>query len=301
MNIRSKCKVLIVVVIISISCEKIPVNFDDINFSNKELEFDICIDGFISTEKTRYVITVSKPVRISKDIIYTPINDARVYISVDDQIFDFEIMNENGKYITKDSICAIPGKTYTLIVEHDEKQYSASDSCPNYTIDYLAPVFFETFKYDDNFNIIPNDDGVVRVNRSKHNFGFEKSYLMIVDQYKHRYFYDSITWDLVHIKNFIDKQVYIHSNSLPQGVFSSFIYGSGLSGESEDSLLIINLSISQRYHDYLISRFSLTDWQTGIFSTIPGNTKTNFSQGATGFFYVVNSKRMFIQYKDLLK
>jgi hypothetical protein len=294
--------IVLLLFFISISCEKIPVNFEDINFSNKELEFDICIDGFISTEKTRYVITVSKPVRISKDIIYTPINDARVYISVDDQILEFEIMNEKGKYITKDSICAIPGKIYTLIVEHDEKQYTASDSCPNYTIDYLAPVFFESFRYDDNFNILPNDDGVVRVDPSKHNFGFEKSYIMIVDQYKHRYFYDSITWDLVHIKNINHNEIYMHTKLLPQGVFAQI--GGGfhhMEGESEDSLLIINLSISQRYHDYLISRFSLTDWQTGIFSTIPGNTKTNFSQGATGFFYVVNSKRMFIQYKELLK
>jgi hypothetical protein len=76
--------------------------------------------------------------------------------------------------------------------------------------------------------------------------------------------------------------------------------GSMFGGAPTDSVELINLSISDQYHEHLITLFNVTEWSSGIFSTIPGNVKTNVSEGGTGYFYAVNAKRFRITFKDLL-
>ncbi|MEN8156659.1 MAG: hypothetical protein ABFS10_06900, partial [Bacteroidota bacterium] len=43
-------------------------------------------------------------------------------------------------------------------------------------------------------------------------------------------------------------------------------------------------SVSREYEEYLRGMLSETDWRGGIFDVLPGNARTNLSEGAIGYF-----------------
>ena len=63
----------------------------------------------------------------------------------------------------------------------------------------------------------------------------------------------------------------------------------------------VKMSMSDRYYDYLISVFNIVDWSGGMFSTIPGNTKTNLSKGGAGYFYASDVKIRYLDLHEMLE
>ena len=43
-------------------------------------------------------------------------------------------------------------------------------------------------------------------------------------------------------------------------------------------------SVSGKYEEYLRGVLSETDWRGGVFDVLPGNARTNLSEGALGYF-----------------
>lgn len=293
---------IFVILLIFLSCDKTLVDINTLDFSNAELEYDIAINGFISTEKTRHKVTLTKPAAIGDKIGYNPINNAEVSINDGDNTYPFEWIDEKRAYYSVDSIQAVQGVDYTIEIVCDGKRYTASDRVPITSINDTINPFKRTIIYDDNGNISPPDDDWVELSVTQHNFGFDKHLIMLVndiicedhvsDSIKN--IYSDITWLSQRFR------IHVHQGSLPQGVFPSGFRGTGYSGEPTDTIELVYLTTSDTYYEYLISVFNETDWKSGMFSTIAGNSKSNVSGGGIGYFYVVSSRRVRITYQDLI-
>jgi hypothetical protein len=275
------------------SCQKEKIELSDLDFTNAELNYEIAVNGFISTEKTICKVFLSKPVSIMDSIKYTPINNATVTLNDESNTYLFELKDNNGMYASVDSIQGVAGKTYTLEVSYNGKLFSGFDIIPLSVSDEIYLPF--THPIDDEGNANLNDDDWIELSISEHNFGYNEAMMWqnieSTDSLNNIWFID--------IYDLYGMRIYTHKGSLPQGVFPAGFSSTGVSGMPSDSLEIIKMAISDEYYDYLLSVFNETDWKTGIFSTISGNVKTNLSQGGTGFFYALNVKRIRLTYKDL--
>lgn len=274
----------VLVALIALSCNKEEINPGDLDIHSGKM-YDIVIEGFLSTEKTLYQIKLSTPIGISNSD-FLPVNNAQVKIKDGNKIYNFELTSVSGIFQSIDSISGEVGKKYTLIVEYNNKTFYASDSLTkcNSAIDF--PV--------KKVEII---DDFYQFDLYVHNFGFDFPSIWT----------DIETTDnngeIIHfdIKDFYNLKLYNHIGSIPQGVFPNGFSSTGVSGLTTDSLEIIKMSVSEAYYEYLVSQFNIAEWSSGIFSTIPGNTKTNVSEGGTGYFYCTDVKRFRMTYKDLFE
>lgn len=289
----------IIAIFTLISCERELVDIDDVNFSNNQMQFEIAIDGFISTEKTRYRIVISKPVDIHLNSGFIPINNAEVSVSDGDNTYLYEIINAKGVYRSIDSIQAIPGQRFTLKVVYNGNTYTASDIAPTETPDEIYYIYERSVGYDDFGNPVPPNDSSIGLNCRSQIFGYDKN--LVISAYNERQYYfilDSLS-DISYINRYLSK-IYMHKSSFPQGVFPITYSYPSIGGAATDTIVLINMGISDNYHEYLISLFNITDWNSGLFSTISGNVKTNISEGGIGYFYIGNVKRIRVTVKDLL-
>jgi hypothetical protein len=272
----------VILALIAIGCNKEEINPKVLDISSGEM-YNIVIEGFISTEKTLYQVKLSKPISISNSD-FSPISNAQVKITDGNMFYYFELTSVAGIFQSIDSISGEVGRKYTLIVEYNNETYFASDSLVQChpEIDYPA-------------NEVKISTDFYEFHSNQHNFGYK---------------YPSIWTDNenttqngeiipIGIKNMYNLKLYNHVGSIPQGVFPASFSSTGASGLASDSLEIIKMSVSDAYYEYLLSQFNITEWSSGIFSTIPGNTKTNVSEGGTGFFYCTDVKRFRMTYKDL--
>ena len=272
----------VIAALMAISCIKEEINPESLDITS-EKTYDIVIEGFISTEKTLYQVKLSKPISIS-NTDFIPVNDADVKIIDGNKLYDFELTSAPGVFQSIDSIYGEVGKNYTLQVKYNNKIYYASDSLIQCDpiIDFpvkSVEVISDFYQFD----------------MSVHNFGFETPSIWTFIETTNN------VGEVVHfdIKDLYNLDLYNHIGSIPQGVFPADFSSTGVSGLATDSLEIIKMSVSEAYYEYLLSQFNITDWSSGIFSTIPGNTKTNISEGGTGYFYCTDVKRFRMTYKDL--
>ncbi len=180
--------------------------------------------------------------------------------------------------------------------------YTASDRVPTNSVTDTINPFKRAITYDDNGNIRPPNNDWLEFDATQHNFGFDKYMVLLVnDRINEGHVSDSIKniySDIVRLNQYF--RIYIHKGSLPQGIFPAGLGSTGACGVPTDSIEFVYLTISDAYYDYLITVFNETDWKSGIFSTISGNTKGNISRGSTGYFYAINTKRIRLTYQNLL-
>jgi len=283
LNFKLSILYFITLEFIFISCNTEEINSVklDITF---EKQFDIVIEGFITTEKMVYQVKLSKPTSLSNSD-FIPIDNAQVKISDGKNSYDYKLTDIPGVFQTIDSISGKIGTKYTLIVEYNNKTYYATDSLIACNLEFDFPIE----------EMIDTVDSYIMFNIPIHNFGYK---------------YPSI-WNFIEstndkgeinhfdINNLNRIKLYNHIGSIPQGIFPSEFASTGLSGHPTDSLELIKFSISNLYNKYLLSQFNISDWSSGIFSTVPGNTKTNVSEGGIGFFYCSDVKRFKMTYQDL--
>lgn len=275
-----------VLILISSCSKEIPLS--ELDFAGGALNYDIAVEGFVSNEKERCRIKLSKPVSISENIEYIPIDDAIIILKHRNNIYTFQL-DSNGVYFTIDSIVGLAGETYNLEIDWNDKSYTAEEIMPNAPNDeYYIPFSYEP-SYDDSPNPHPRpyNPSFVMLGIQHHNFGYEKTNAWGFEEPRHNS--DTFpNWDLYISMDF---GIYTHKGSIPQGIFPPSTGVTGVSGAATDSIEIIKAEISERYNQYLLDKFNETDWQGGMFSTIPGNVSTNLSEGAIGYFYALNVKR----------
>lgn len=268
------------------SCMEEEISLNDLKLKNADLPFDIVVDGMISTEKTIYKVRLHKPLSFLGEIVSEPVNDAIVLVRnrEDEYVYQLDSM---GIYSSIDSIQGIPGEEYRVEVRYNNELYTASDIIPlHYEDRLLIPFEKPEGTIDANW---------VQAHFSFHNFGFDKP-LVVMDDNSWNFKQDSVIH--IDIHNFSDP-LYLHRGSPPQGVFPTGWGSTGIAGELTNMVTFINMTISERYYEYLLSVFNETDWKGGIFSTIEGNSKTNISDGGTGFFYCTHAKRISFTFQDI--
>ncbi len=282
-------KLLIIIgVTILFGCVKEELETSNIpNLTSTEVKKELIIESYLTNEMSIQLVKLSKPTKIGDLNKFIPINLAEVYVTDGEKDYWYHLSDSNGMYQSNVPFKGLIGKVYTLNVLYADKYYTASDSmniCDS-IIDY--PV--ENIRFFDSH---------IEIHSNEHNFGFSKPSIWTFIERP----LDSVNRFPNIEFNYFDVRFYFlynHRGSLPQGVFPSGFSSTGVSGDENDTLEIVKISISDSYYNYLVSYFNITAWNSGIFSTIPGNTKTNVSDGGTGYFYCTNLKRFRMTYKDL--
>lgn len=255
--------------------------------SHNKISTEIIVEGYITDEQSIQLIKLSKPVEINNSHHVILINNAKVYVSNNDTTYWYDFSEENGVYLSRTPFKAEINKKYTLHIVYNNKKYRASDSI--HAVDTI-------FNYP--ISTVRNENSHIEMFSQEHNFGFSRSVIWTsiersLDSLQR---FPHIKIDFFKTRFFL---LYNHTGSLPQGIFPSRFSSTVVSGAETDSLELVKLSISDSYYNYLISYFNVTDWNSGLFSTIPGKTHSNVSEGGAGFFYVTSVQRFKMTYKEL--
>ena len=276
--------IIIFIALLLNACDKQQIDFEDIDIKI-DSSYNIVIDGFITNELTIHRVRLSKPVYSMDTIIFTPINNAYVYLTNNSKKYIYKLSDKQGVYQSIDSIKGKVNKEYTINVLYDDILYTASDILQ--PVDTVIDFPVHEMKQYDNF---------VEIYCLRYNFGYNIpsiwNFNESTDSLGNIIYFDAF--------DFYNVKLYNCVGSIPQGLFPTHWEGTGPSGNFTDSLELIKMSVSDKYYKYLISMFNITDWSSGMFSTIQGNTLTNINNGGTGFFYCTEIKRYRMTYKDLI-
>ncbi len=281
--LKNSCFILFVLLLLA-GCDERLIDYADLDIS-PEQNFEIVIEGFITTEKTRYQVKLSKPVVQQADTSqFVPITSATVQLMEGANTYLYELIDqEKGIYQTIDSLSGTVGKTYTLVVDYENHTYTATDSivlCDS-VIDY--PI-----------DEICQPGRSYQIDSKLHNFGYQSPSWWWYSQNPDR--------DIKDFSEDVSEQtLYNHQGSRPQGLFPFIEFGYGYSVKPEDTVELIRQVPSPAYYAYSVSLFNVTDWSTGNFSVVPGNTLSNVSAGGTGFFYTTDVVRFRITGTNLVE
>jgi hypothetical protein len=124
----------ILIIVFCCSCYQDVV---DINLS--ELDQKVVIEGSITDQPGPYTIKISKTASIYEPELFPRVSGANVVIYDDNDNFETLTEIEAGKYQTS-SLQGVPGRTYTLQVIAEGKEYTATSKMP-------VPIEFSSVVY----------------------------------------------------------------------------------------------------------------------------------------------------------
>ena len=121
---RRGCILLPAITLFSISCYQ-----DVIDLDLSDFESQIVIEGNITNQPGPYTVKISRTVGYEKSRDFPPVYGAEVVIT--DDAGNFETLREirSGRYWTS-SLKGVPGRTYSMSVNVDGKEYTASCTMP---------------------------------------------------------------------------------------------------------------------------------------------------------------------------
>lgn len=122
---RRDCILFLAITLFSISCYQ-----DVIDLDLSDLESKIVIEGNITNQPGPYTVKISRTVGYEKSRDFPRVSDAEVVIA--DDAGNSETLREirPGMYWTS-SLRGVPGRTYSLSVNVDGKEYTASCTMPS--------------------------------------------------------------------------------------------------------------------------------------------------------------------------
>lgn len=245
----------------------------------------VVIYGTINTDTVAHRISLTESADYYNGDSPTPISGAEVYLNDGNQTIVLTESPDNpGNYYTPPDYFAKSGTTYTLTVENVRIENSTSPQ--SFTATGTMPVLPE---------------------------GYQHSY---IDSIKVSYNSDDDGWDVkcwanepADQKNFYMFQVYINDNlydpSLDQLVLSDdklvngntsqgasfyFIAGESMLNVGDKVTLEFNI-ISEDYYNFLQEAQTSSELQIPLFSGPPANVRSNFTNGALGYFAAYASIR----------
>lgn len=278
----------------------------DLKLENAEMPYQIVVHGGVYSIYGKQFIKLTKPVKFSVERTL-PAKGAQIEVTDGQNTYQYYETDEPGEYKSNDKFAGEVGKVYTLKIEYEGKTYFASDSMvateeitlDEFPVDEMKYTQFDHYIFDPNIN--DYTDSVETMKRvdfhmSDHYFGSSKATIWMA-------------WGSGHSKNLmpqpkwlvIGNKYFSHKGTPPQGVYPMMSGLSGFGCEIGDSLELIKMTMSESYYSYQISRFNLTDWSGGMFSTVLGNVKTNLSKGATGYFCACDVKIRYYSFDELLE
>lgn len=238
---------------------------EKINWDLEYQEADvIVVEGRITTETKSHEIRLSKPVyeintlpeAVSGAVV--EINDGRTIHTLR------EDPSRPGVYRTNPDFSAVVNQGYQLRIQHGDKRISGvayvreALDFPNMRLIRVSnmPPLYEAYIGDQ------NGPSVIR---------------MELD-WSHVRGYDTFPADKTHalIYHYTLGSVDVNRMFSPDREHVYFPPGTIVHREKE--------SVPRSYEEFLRGLLSETDWRGGVFDVLPGNARTNLSEGAIGFF-----------------
>jgi hypothetical protein len=241
------------------SCQKV------ININLNSASPQTVVQANISDQPVPYTVLLSQTVNFSDPNVFPPISGALVIIS--DNVGNTDTLKENppGTY-TGDKLTGTPGRTYTLSITANGKNYSAVSKMPSpVNIDSLT-LQKGPFGRDTLINVQFNVPPVITTN-----FHFVEL-----------------------INNIPQKQIFVTNEQYQTGQVINFpLTTSRDSLKAGDTVTVQLQSIDANVYNYYST---LLDANGTGFNAAPANPTSNISNGALGYFsaYAVTSKSIVI-------
>jgi hypothetical protein len=286
-----KKKIIPIFFVISIfqyACEMQEISITDINLSQTNHQYKIVVDCFITTENKYHYIKLSTPGNYAQNMTFEPLSGAGVRIISNNLTYNFSETDVSGIYKSNQKFAPEIGQTYSLIIKYDNIEYTANE-----TVEAVNDINFSEIKLPkkNTSNLTPGQSSFIVW---KHDFGYNENAKWL--------WLSAWEWDSLGSYSPFSAEKrynYTHEGGEPQGLFAYHTFGNEVSGQSQDSLKVFKYSVSEGYSEYLYALFCETDWQTGVFSTIPANLPTNISNNAVGYFYIMDVDYQKIKVEDL--
>lgn len=250
-----KASLIIICLILLTSCEEVVYRK-----VTPAAESVIVVEGLLTNERTRHVVRVSKSSK-GQDGVSQPVSGAFVRIIEGPTVYPLtESTTRPGEYLTFD-MRAVFGKVYTLHIQHEGKDYIASDS--SIPVEPLTPISYRgvTGGFAINFAESGQDPNFVR-----HEINWKSTASCVGGSCEGLViFYDLKTVDV---------------NEVTKPGKELFIFPAGA------TIVRKKYSVSPAYRAFLRGALSETEWRGSFFDVDHANAPTNLSGGALGFFAV---------------
>jgi hypothetical protein len=239
------------------ACEKV------INVDLKNVESKIVIEGIIDNSSNPAKVIISKSVSFSTANTYPPVTGATVKI-IDNLSNNFTLTETTRGTYTNAALIGIPGRTYTLTVTAEGKNYTAVSTMPQQV--YLDSLFQEKITLTKTIIVVNAlfDDPA----------GFGNSYQFI---------------ETVNGKR--NKAIFILDDQFQDGgTIANQLIDEDIKLKAGDLVQIEMQCVNRTIYRYLLG---LSDLQLG--NTVPANPETNISNNALGYFSTHTSQKKTIQ------
>lgn len=253
---RKKIISVLFIYLTVIACEEVvqrPLNIESTDL--------LVVEGIITNEKINHRITISFPYA-SQNGNRSPVTGAVLKIkegNTEYQVSEFPA--GSGNYFTEE-MRSVFGKTYTLSIQYQGKEYAAQDS--PVAVEPLPALNYE--KVNDQYRLVLNDTGQ-DPNFLDHRISWSgtPSCISGTSCEAKIVFYDIKTLDVNEIYKPKQEEFTFPLNS---------------------TIIRKKYSVSPAYRSFLRSVLSETEWRGGVFDVQRANATTNLSEGAIGFFAV---------------
>ena len=224
----------------------------------------IIVEGKITSESKSHEVVLTWPV-YEMNTLPEPVSGAVVEINDARTIHSLtEDPSRPGVYRTDDRFAGEVGKGYRLRIRHEDRQVTAGAFMrealpfPNMRLRLVQnnPPLYEAYINDQ------NGPSIIRMELD---WSHVRGYESLPSHENHAIIYH-YTLESVDVNRIIS----------PDREHVYFPPGTIVYREKE--------SVSRPYGEFLKGLLSETDWRGGVFDVLPGNARTNLSEGAIGFF-----------------
>lgn len=247
-----------------VSCE------ETVTIDVNQAEAKVVIQGLVTNQPDHQYVRVSSTVGFYADGIAPAVSSANVSVSDDTGLsFSFsESTEEPGLYLPDNDFNGQVGRTYTLNVTVDGKDYTATEELlPITTIDSM------TYEIDQE-----------RFNKSDNNGNYYSALMYTKEPQDEDNFY---------MFKFYRNGVWLNDNGEDITITDDVAVGEAIEGlempehhSLGDSVSLEMYSLTQEQYIYWSDVANLIFSDGGVFSPLPANPRSNISGGALGVFQV---------------
>ncbi|MBU2914147.1 DUF4249 family protein [Reichenbachiella agariperforans] len=282
MSFHSRFTLLALISVLT-CCTPELVPFEDLELSNSNTTIELVISGSVTSFNQNQIIVINTPWNFISATGNESVSGAIVEVFDGDTMYSYSessIEGEEGIYLSDNSFAGEIGHTYRVHVKYNGRDYYAEDTMISLNEANLPlPIIGVEF-----------ERGSYGLELYRHNFGYEQPLRLktinttseLSNQQSNLFF-------------FSNNDRYFHDHLPVEGLHNREVNIIPIWGKEEDEISLYYFSISPLYYKYLLSVFQQTDWSVGPLISQPGNIKTNWNFGATGFFYAT-----FITEKEIL-
>jgi len=253
--------IYIIPIFLFMACEE-EISWNEEGF----LSHEIVVEALLTNENLQHKIKLTTPVT-SLNEIPEPVSNAVIYISDGQNILSTtEFPANSGIYYANDTFQAVIDKTYYLYIDYNNKIYRATD--------YMVPVtplqniqLHKHTEYTDFYGITFSESDIPSMIEIYLDWSHYNRYDTLYDGTGRAkmVYYTLNTIDVAEIFKPEKENIYF-----PEGT----------------QIIRKKYSLSPEHQEFVRSLLSETEWRGGYFDVLSGNTITNLSEGALGFFGV---------------